>query len=309
LTPFLLGLFISLMLSKTYYANRGMFGTLFGRSLAFAQMVMAWVRAPTKGQEEQARRAQSLLVRWTNAAFRLMVLECKAGVTVEMIEADMLEQELLTEKEWSHIRSLPSRCTHIYQWMNNTLADLLQKGFVIPNEGCLRTMHNQIEEMRAANCFGLPSLPFPYTLMITAMVKIHLVTMACANGAAIVEDTWKGSKVSKMTLAGYSFELFLTNIFYQGMLYLHGLLFNPNSGDELGHLPVVNFLSFVKTVSTNLVKHNQDLPYDLDLEMAGQGGFGRPGSGAAPKGPSGERSVELSELERPMLQGEDGGEA
>merc|ERR1719498_539143 len=96
LTPFVLGLFISLMIAKTYYANRGMFGTLFGRSLAFAQMVVAWVRAPSANQKAAAVRAQHLLIRWTNAAFRLMVCECKDGVRKDMLEQDMLNSDLLT---------------------------------------------------------------------------------------------------------------------------------------------------------------------------------------------------------------------
>jgi hypothetical protein len=267
LTPFVLGLFISLMIAKTYYANRGMFGTLFGRSVGFSQMVVSWVRAPTPQKRDAAIQAKRMLVRWTNAAFRLMVLECKPGVTAEMLEEDMLQNELLTDAEWAHIKNLPSRCTHIYQWMNNVLLDLLCNGFIQKSEGLLKQMHMQIEEMRGANVFGLPSLPMPYTMVITLTVKAHLYICAMANGSALNLDPVKYGHAPKLTCyIGFHAKLFLSNLLYQGMLDLHGLLYNPNSGDEIGHLPVVNFLEFVNKVSGDLVEHNEELPYKLDLE-------------------------------------------
>eukprot|EP00966_Prymnesium_polylepis_P199071 4613140-Prymnesium_polylepis.1 len=66
LTRFVLGLYISLALARTYYANRSVFGTVFGSSMGFTQMVAAWVRSPDESAASRtsALRAQALLVRW-----------------------------------------------------------------------------------------------------------------------------------------------------------------------------------------------------------------------------------------------------
>lgn len=52
---------------------------------------------------------------------------------------------------------------------------------------------------------------------------------------------------------------------YQGLLDLHGALYNPCSGVYLGHLPVLNFMNFVRDVTTHLLSENTSLPYKLDL--------------------------------------------
>merc|ERR1719276_180081 len=105
LTRFVLGLFVSLALAKTYYANRGEFGVLFGRTMGFSQMVVAWVHAPMPqngGSSVAACNARRLLLRWANAAFRLLVLEVK-NTDGDEIGAEMVERCLLTDLEWSHI--------------------------------------------------------------------------------------------------------------------------------------------------------------------------------------------------------------
>jgi len=95
LTRFVLGLYVSLSLSMTYYKNRSCFGTIFGSSMGVSQMVAAWVRSPNGTPETcaSARSSQHLLVRWVNAAFRLMVLEVR-GIGETTIGTEMMETGL-----------------------------------------------------------------------------------------------------------------------------------------------------------------------------------------------------------------------
>merc|ERR1712039_668823 len=101
--------------------------------------------------------------------------------------------------------------------------------------------------MRGANVWGLPSLPITYTQVITHMVKMHLFILALANGALTSEQYALGKA------NGYDWEtvfvivilyldLALHNYLWQGLLDLHGALYNPNSGIFLGHLPALNFM-------------------------------------------------------------------
>merc|ERR550525_393023 len=145
--------------------------------------------------------------------------------------------------------------------MNNVLFDLFRARF-ITSDVLLEQMHRQIEDMRAANVWGLPSLPMPYTMVIILMVKMHLIAMAMNNAA---EFNLGKHPLTLWCWIGAHLNLVLSNLLYQGLLDLHGHLYSPNSGDHLGHLPSVNFLDFVKTVSGDLLEKNRALPYNLEL--------------------------------------------
>merc|ERR1712232_471993 len=124
--------------------------------------------------------AREMLIRWANASFRLMWLETWQS-DLDAVAKDLVESEqLLTQAEWDCLSTKVSKCTHIYQWMNNVLHVLAEKGY-IKGSGLLKQMHIQLDEMRGANVWGLPSLPLPYTLIITIMVKFHLLTMFLAQ--------------------------------------------------------------------------------------------------------------------------------
>lgn len=294
LTRFVLGLFVSLVLAKTYYANRGEFGTVFGRTMGFAQMVTAWVRMPLNFRcPNHARRVQldarHLLVRWANAAFRLMVLEAR-DVKPEQIGQNLMQRELLSEAEWNHVAGLKSRATHVYQWMNNVVHDLQDAGY-IRNPIYVMRMNTHIDDMRAANVWGLPSLPIMYTILITIMVKLSLSLLAfnqgsrlkcfanLRNGGALF-GVVAGSSITGMSadsnrLIWAHMELVLSmgmaNLLYQGLIDIHEVLFHPNQGTEVSHMPSDNFLDFVETVTTDLIAKNESLPYPVGSHEDGMG--------------------------------------
>lgn len=189
------------------------------------------------------------------------------------MEKDLVESEqLLTKEEWDFLADTPSRCTHIYQWMNNILHDLLERGF-IRHASLLKTMHEQLDAMRGANVWGLPSLPLPYVIVVTFMVKVHLISFGVMHGGKMKTAFIELSSMSVdeatvdpvMRLCVHHIDICFHNLFYQGLLDLHGILYNPNQGMLLGHLPVLNFLGFVKTVSYDLIHKSQcqleTLPY------------------------------------------------
>ena len=59
LTRFVLGLYVSLSLAQTYYANRTVFGTTFGSSLGATQMIAAWIKAPDDTHEQRTSASSS----------------------------------------------------------------------------------------------------------------------------------------------------------------------------------------------------------------------------------------------------------
>jgi len=274
LSRFVLGLFVSLVLSKTYYANRSVFGTVFGCAMGLAQMTVSWVRVPpahsgNAAAKECAKKAQEMIIRWINAAFRLMWLEAGPGLSAEEVGKEMVGGNLLVQEEWDKIAGLSSRCTHIYQWMSNVLSDLTDRGYVGSYQQ-LTFMQKQLDDMRGANVWGLPSLPITYTQIITHMVKMHVLMLAINNGslAAFVfktsdQDGYNFQRVLVLILL--HLDLAFHHYLFQGLLDLHGALYNPNAGIYLGHLPALNFMDFVKDVTNHLVSENEKLPYRLNL--------------------------------------------
>lgn len=274
LSRFVLGLFVSLVLGKTYYANRGVFGTVFGCSMGLTEMIVSWVRPPrehadNEAAKKSARKAQDMLVRWLNAGFRLMWLESVPGMSAQQIGDEMLNTGLFTKQEWEKVEQLSSRCTHVYQWVSNVLTDLQEQGY-IGSSAQLVSMCYQVDSMRGANVWGLPSLPISYTQIITHMVKMHVMILAMNNGAFAAQQielgrelgyTWQNILVLVILHADLAFHHYL----YQGLLDLHGALYNPNSGIFLGHLPALNFMDFVRDVTEHLVSENETLPYTLEL--------------------------------------------
>jgi len=222
-----------------------------------------------------ASNAQVMIIRWINAAFRLMWLEAVPGKTPEEMETEMIGQNMLTQEEWDKIASLSSRCTHIYQWISDVLSKLLDMRYIASGEQ-LVMMQKQVDDMRGANVWGLPSLPLTYTQIITHMVKIHLFMLAISDGASAAMKFQHASehgyrRETIIALILLHLDLALHHYLFQGLLDLHGALYNPNSGTSLGHLPALNFMDFVQDVTEHLNSENDALPYKLNLVEMDEG--------------------------------------
>jgi len=105
------------------------------------------------------------------------------------------------------------------------------------------------------------------------MVKLYLVSHTFAVGGLWrqynVDTAVVGMALVKVNAVLVA-DLLVTNFLYQGMLDLHGMLYSPNGGEYLGHLPADNFLDFVQDVTTNMVTRSganmgDELPYSLEL--------------------------------------------
>mmetsp|Transcript_30799 Transcript_30799/g.102577 ORF Transcript_30799/g.102577 Transcript_30799/m.102577 type:complete len:386 (+) Transcript_30799:60-1217(+) len=278
MSRFVLGLFVSMVISKTYYSNRGVFGTVFGCSMGLTQMTVSWVRPPPAlagdaAATASAKSARLLIIRWVNAAFRLMWLETQPGKSAGEIGKELVGKDLLTQKEWGKIEGLSSRCTHIYQWLNNVLEELFRKGYILSAQQLVQ-MNTQVDNMRGANVWGLPSLPIAYTQIITHMVKMHVMMLALNNAVLCrvrVDEAQASGGTSSMLVLSLVIihgDLAFHHYLFQGLLDLHGALYNPNAGLFLGHMPALNFMEFVYDVTNKMESENEEKPYVLELVSA-----------------------------------------
>jgi hypothetical protein len=264
LTRFVLGGFVSMALTRTYYSNRSLLGNTFGNTLGAAMSITSCIKATRDEDKEEVLAIQTLLVRWLNAAFLLMFLE-NAGLVSAKSGYNLLEGSLMPD-EWAHIAPLPSRCTYIYQWVGSLVIDCSNWGFVDP--AIAVSIYKQVEDLRGCNVWGLPSLPYPYSLIITFMVKSYLL-VATLNIGYEMSFYWAsflfipGGTAIYERVACYMANLlylFCINVLYQGLLDIHSLLRNPNQDRFIGHLCTQRFLKFTHDVSGNLVRNLDTRP-------------------------------------------------
>jgi hypothetical protein len=269
LVRFILGMFASLVVANTYSKNRGLLGTVFAKVLGFGMMCATYIRPVNPndpGEKEEVERIKKYLVRLSNAGFRLMWIECRGedGVMVDgkhSVGDDRsrgtggtgvphLMDGLLTTQEWQQIQHLESRITYLWQWCADCVADCTERGY-IKDYNITVMMHNHLEELRGANVWGLPSLPYPYVLVVTILVKIYLILVALREGvtmgsvvAAANHHGWDASAYWLMAMI--CMYISVTNFIYQGLLDLHSMLKDPNKDEQCGHMPTSSFVKFTK---------------------------------------------------------------
>jgi len=348
LASFVGGLFISLALSRTYYANRGLLGTVFGETLGFAMAVATCIKPIgtengdysvnldlmgksaidflnkngipddeckklTKAKVDGAllllldpdgliklgisvtwaykihdlvqkcksahaysesvkdiEHYQNECVRLVNAGFRILYIEhIEDDQKVPELGLKEVMDDLLSEEEWKHIDGIPSRATYVYSWIGDLLHQAYEKGYISSEHEFLR-MYEFIEKLRAANVWGLPSLPYPYVIWITVIVKTSLYLSCIANAIAVAQcfelsedgdsslNDWWGAMIAVVM------NVLMMNFAWQGMLDLHAMLRNPNQGKLVGHMPTPVFLDFTKRVCFNTVEYLSSAPHNND---------------------------------------------
>jgi hypothetical protein len=276
LVRFILGMFASLVIANTYSKNRGLLGTVFAKVLGFSMMVSTYIRPVNRDdpvEKQEVEHIQKYLVRLSNAGFRLMWIECRGedGGMVDGTHTDGSDRSrgtggsgrphlmdgLLTKEEWQQIQHLESRITYIWQWCADCIADCTERGY-IKDYHITVMMHNQLEELRGANVWGLPSLPYPYVFVVTFIVKVYLILAAMREGVTMGtivssagEFGWDSTHYGLMALI--IFYVSITNFLYQGLLDLHSLLKDPNKDEHCGHMPTASFVKFTKDGRCNCI--------------------------------------------------------
>jgi len=282
LTNFTLGLYVSLVLSRIYYAQRGMLGGSFGGILGFCMRLLSSMKPPKWDPEgphapvlpPRAKKAQKQLVRWANAIFRLLWLESceyESQMNQDIAVMDGNLGPLLTESEWARIKDVPSRVTHIIYWINTSVDDLRRAGYF--DEMTATALANQLNEVRSSNNFGLSSLPYPYVYVITSMTKLMILfkTVEKAfqmsliqSGKEFFENKDSGSNSDfefKITMGFFLlFQLMAEAWMYQALLELYIVLRNPNQGKLAGHMPTPDFLQFTEAVTAGMLSQQDTTP-------------------------------------------------
>jgi len=280
LTNFILGLYVSLILERIYYAQRAMLGGAFGGLLGFALRLLSSVKPPDG--DPLASRApvlpghikavQRQLIRWTNAIFRLLWLESceyESQIADDIHIMDGNLGPLLTEDEWHRIKDVPSRVTHIIYWINTSVDDLKKAGYVDPQVAT--ELANQLNEVRSSNNFGLSSLPYQYVYLISSITKLMIIFKTLQKSFEIglltsARDFFSNRDPdTRIAVLGVLiiFQLMVEAWVYQALLELYIVLRNPNQGKLSGHMPTPDFLQFTEAVTAGLLTQQETVPRPL----------------------------------------------
>jgi hypothetical protein len=278
LTNFVLGLYVSNVIAKIYYAQRSMLGDSFGGILGFCMRLLSSVKPLELDDQagsapvlpENVKRAQKRMIRWTNAIFRLLWLEsCQYDeqITNNMEVMTGALGPLLTRNEWERIKSVPSRVTHIIYWINTCVDDLKKTGYLDPMSA--NELGNTLNTLRSSNNYGLSSLPYPYVYAIISMTKLFIIFRTFQQGfsmALVVEASdklngWNDDR--RWIMFVECLEIWFTVWIYQALLDLYMLLRNPNQGKLAGHMPVPDFLQFTEAVTYEMLQTQETAPRPL----------------------------------------------
>lgn len=276
LANFTLGLYVSLVLSRIYYAQRGMLGGSFGGILGFSVRLLATLKTPIGPGDSaeqklllspQVKKTQKRMIRWANAIFRLLWLECcdyesQTNDSMSIMEGNL--GPLLTKKEWNRIKDVPSRVTHIIFWINTSVDDLRRAGYI--DSKAASALADQLNEIRSNNNFGLSSLPYPYIFVLATMTKLMLafktfrysfsLALICYAGEYFGDSFGEKYYMFAFTM----FELFAFSWMYQVLLELYIVLRNPNQGKLAGHMPTPDFLQFTEAVTAGMMVQQDTVP-------------------------------------------------
>lgn len=212
------------------------------------------------------------LIRWLNAVFRLLWLECCDYD--KQIDGDLSIMQgslgpLLTEAEWRRVRNLPSRCTHIISWANTSLQDLRAEGYL--TDDAAADLAQYLDDLRSSNVWGLSGLPYPYVFLVTLLVKVNIVFIAFQAAVHCqklnkIEVTmeilgrpqlaWEFYTAAWVTWLGFAIRAWL----YQALVDLYVMLRNPNQGVLAGHMPTPTFLQFTEAVTFGMYTNQGAMP-------------------------------------------------
>lgn len=93
--------------------------------------------------------------------------------------------------------------------------------------------------------------PYVYTHLMTTITKLHLLLVTVVSGSYM----GAGLQRSKWTDIAWGFLLLLVhNFVYQGLLYVHQVLQNPVSGEDVGHFPQEEYTDSLSKTTTTLLQ-------------------------------------------------------
>ena len=145
-------------------------------------MLASYVHPTNPDDPEEAAEVDAtrrVLVRWMNAAFRMMYLKHRGE------DASILITEgYLTDDEWEELKDVTKPAMHLYQWVGDVLYQCTSKGF-IQHPIILGQMQEALETLRSADGWGVPTLPYAYVLLVTLLFKLYLF-MYCFYGGQYV---------------------------------------------------------------------------------------------------------------------------
>eukprot|EP00746_Dinoflagellata_sp_MGD_P089930 gnl/MRDRNA2_/MRDRNA2_35483_c0_seq1.p1 gnl/MRDRNA2_/MRDRNA2_35483_c0~~gnl/MRDRNA2_/MRDRNA2_35483_c0_seq1.p1 ORF type:complete len:613 (+),score=97.54 gnl/MRDRNA2_/MRDRNA2_35483_c0_seq1:39-1841(+) len=235
LVPFVLALYISLVLSRWWALRVQALGILFNSCSNTVMIVSCCL------SDEKYRPVREQVVRYGIASILLVVKAARLDDNIETL----VEQGLLTRSEVQHISTIMpyQRSTTCWVW----ILRLCEAAFTLAK--CPPPRLNMVLGKAMAARDGVQTiqtyldtqLPFAYVHLITLLVNIQNLVMAAKCGAIAVVAQTNGDN---QTMMSQILMCVVVCIIYQGLLGISYVVHDP-FGDDILDFPVVAYTEYV----------------------------------------------------------------
>lgn len=244
IVAFMMGLFNSNTYTR-WWTIRDKVGTVSGRTLNCTMLLAAFIT----GEDEMSKHIKITLVRYLNLAYAILFKQAMGSDNY----SDLVAQRLLTEAEYALLKERSNHYVLVYQWAYAITAQALKMKILTSDS--LALVQADLGTIRGAagdvfmylNC----QQPYVYTHLMTAITKLHLLLVTVVAGSYM----GAGLQRYKWTDIAWGFLLLLVhNFVYQGLLYVHQVLQNPVSGEDVGHFPQEEYTDSLTKMTTALLQ-------------------------------------------------------
>jgi len=204
-------------------------------------------------------------VRYLNLAYAIIFKQAMGNDNY----SDLIAQGLLTEAECVQLKERSNHYVLIYQWVYTIVAQALRLKILTRDSVAL--VQADLGTIRGAagdvfmylNC----QQPYVYTHLMTTITKLHLLLVTVVAGSYM----GAGLQRSKWTDIAWGLLLLLVhNFVYQGLLYVHQVLQNPVSGEDVGHFPQEEYTDSLAKTTTTLLQLPPSVAVESILNPAGR---------------------------------------
>lgn len=261
--PFVLGLYVSLALSRWWALRVQALGSVFD-SVANCAMITACV---LPGPEHRVVR--DYVVKWGLASIFLLVKGARGSKEC----SDMAKKGLLSENEVDALKDVSENGRAMVMW--SWIMRLAQETFESargprPHAPKLMLIFNQCisarDGIQTIHTYLQTQLPFAYVHLLTLLVNVNNLVISIKCGAVFIVAL---AKDDHQTMAYQVLMFLLVPVLYHGLLSISYVIHDP-FGEDMLDFPIAAFVEYVAQCCDAVLVAQDNYPGTPSAELGGE---------------------------------------
>jgi hypothetical protein len=236
--PFVLGLYVSLALTRWWALRVQALGSVFDAVANSAMLVSCVLANP------EHRVVRDLVVKWGMASIFLLVKAAREDTR----DADLVAKGLLSESELEKLQgiSLHGRAMVMWAWIMRISQETFEAARgPRPHAPKLMAVFNQCIAARngiqVIHTYLQTQLPFAYVHLLTLLINVNNLVVTIKCGAVFIVSY---AKDDHQTMGYQILMLLLVPVLYHGLLSISYVIQDP-FGEDMLDFPIAAFVEYV----------------------------------------------------------------